>query len=167
MIKLFSSGVGHRRLGGIQTFYLVIVACLLLFAILLKIVGLGSKAPLLQTNDPVVPISRTVLAQAAIAGELVVLGIILLAPGARAVIAAMLLGMIFLAYKSALLVARPQAPCPCLGNPEAWWPWLARHDSSVSSGMAFFMVVGGAIALWKSCSSARRIREITTADMRV
>jgi hypothetical protein len=167
MVKLFSSGAKHRRLAGIQRIYLILVACLLLFAILLKIVGLGSKAPLLQTNDPIVPISRSVLAEAAIAGELVVLGIVLLAPGARAIIAAMLLGMIFLAYKGALLVARPHAPCPCLGNPEAWWPWLARHDSAVSSGMAFFLVVGGAITLWKSYSPAHRKPESTSAALRV
>ena len=125
-------------------FYLKSVLTILLLTGTMKIASSVGKAKILLYYDPIFGIQNKHLMIAVAVCELSLACYLLLG---RQVLAkhAMIsvLAINFLLYHIGLIWMGAKTPCPCLGNPISWWPWVARNEHILTWAIVLYLLFGG------------------------
>jgi hypothetical protein len=120
----------------------LIAALVFLITGTFKIIGAIQPISLWHTTDPVLHINRLWLFLGGGLCEIVV-GILLIANSNP--FSTWLLQcypcIIFIGYNYAFNKVHAAGPCPCLGMPEVWWPWLATHSATVKGALNLLLSI--------------------------
>lgn len=128
-------------------FYRSAVAVVFSVTALLKFVAIARHERLLQTLDPLLGVNLGSVAIVAALAELLLAIYVLYGSNLRSVLIAIhLFSVVLLLYRFGVGLSG-RAPCPCLGGGVSWWPWLDKHQSNVTLGLALWFWLTSLICL--------------------
>jgi hypothetical protein len=129
--------------------YFRTIAVILLFTAAAKIISCFSHAKILLYYDPIFAIKNKNVLIGTACLELSLAVFFLLCKNISKMSVAMIWLLInFFLYRAGLVWMGVKKPCPCLGNPVDWWPWLARNEAMVLRVFLIYFILVGAILIF-------------------
>ena len=150
-----------------NTLYCRVVASLLLFSALGKMIGLFGTAGILLQYDPILHIQNRYVMQSLASLEAALA--LYLITGATTPIKLVLvfsLGFNFLLYHLGLWWLGVGAPCTCLGNVWAWFKPLEQAEPIIVKTIIAFLLAGSTYFLLQNVTHVNLHRVCSTDDLK-